>query len=434
MARISGLMFEAFLLLGCAFLISSAAGATFGHPYDARLRRSLVDTTRQVFDVTTFGAVANNDRKDNAQAFMKTWIAACKTSTAPAKILIPAGSFLIGPVVFQGPCKSSSPIVVEVRGTVKGTTDVSDYSSPEWVSFEYVNGLVITGNGVFDGQGPQVWHYNDCKTNPDCQHLAASLRFSNVNNAIVEGITTLNPKWFHVFAYASKNMTFNNMKVTAPGNSPNTDGIHLSATSSVNITGVTIATGDDCIAIVSDTHDILVQNTTCGPGHGISVGSLGKWPWDKGVSRIHVKNCTLTNSTNGARIKTWGGKTSGTATGIIFEDLIMNNVKNPIVIDQSYGNKAQASKWQITDVHFRNIRGSSVSKVAVSLGCSPLFPCTGLELSNIDLHYSGDKKGFSAQTDSVCTNAKVALLSGAQNPKACGSVGPTVTTVSDEVV
>ena len=103
---------------------------------------------------------------------MKTWVAACRTSTAPAKVVIPQGTFLVGPVVFQGPCKSSEPIIVEVQGTVKGTTDVSDYSEPQWISFEYVNGLLLTGNGVFDGQGPKVWHYNDCKTNPNCQHLA----------------------------------------------------------------------------------------------------------------------------------------------------------------------------------------------------------------------------------------------------------------------
>ena len=72
-----------------------------------------------------------------------------------------------------------------------------------------------------------------------------------------------------------------------------------------------------------------------------SVGSLGKWPWDKGVSNILVQNCTLTNSTNGARIKTWGGKTSGVATGIIYEDIVMKYVKNPIIIDQNYGGKSQ---------------------------------------------------------------------------------------------
>lgn len=74
-----------------------------------------------------------------------------------------------------------------------------------------------------------------------------------------------------------------------------------------------------------------------------SVGSLGKWSYDKGVSNIVVRNCTLVNTTNGARIKTWGGTTSGEATGIIYENIIMKNVKNPIIIDQNYGRKNQVS-------------------------------------------------------------------------------------------
>lgn len=416
--------FEAVLLLCCAFLISSAAGAFRGHVSDdTGLRRGLTETGRQIFDVTKYGAVANNERKDNVQAFMKTWVAACRNSNAPAKIVIPTGAFLVGPVVFQGPCKSSEPIVIEVQGTVKATTDVSDYSSPEWFSFEYVNGLVLTGKGTFDGQGPKVWHYNDCKTNPNCQHLASSLRFSNVNNTYVEGITSLNSKWFHFFIYESKNITLNNVKITAPADSPNTDGIHISASTSVNVTNTAIATGDDCIGIVQDCHDIYITNVTCGPGHGISVGSLGKWSYDKGVSNIVVRNCTLVNTTNGARIKTWGGTTSGEATGIIYENIIMKNVKNPIIIDQNYGRKNQPSKWKIKDVHFRNIKGTSASKVSISLGCSSLFPCEVVEMSNVNLSYGGTKFATTA-TDSVCENAKV--TNSGSNPVPCSSKGPTV--------
>lgn len=39
----------------------------------------------------------------------------------------------------------------------------------------------------------------------------------------------------------------------------------------------------------------------------------------------------------GARIKTWSGKTTGTATTIVYEDIIVDNVKNPIILDQDYG-------------------------------------------------------------------------------------------------
>lgn len=69
------------------------------------------------------------------------------------------------------------------------------------------------------------------------------------------------------------------------------------------------------------------------------MGSLGKYPKEKGVSEVLVKNCTIFNATNGARIKTWASPISGVASGIIFEDIVMYNVKNPIIIDQTYGTK-----------------------------------------------------------------------------------------------
>ena len=100
-------------------------------------------------------------------------------------------------------------------------------------------------------------------------YVVQSFKFSRVSNAIVEGITSLNSKWFHFFTYDSKNFTFNKLLISAPDDSPNTDGIHLSSTSSVTISNTAIKTGDDCIAIVQDTHDIHVVNVACGPGHGI---------------------------------------------------------------------------------------------------------------------------------------------------------------------
>ena len=140
---------------------------------------------------------------------MKTWVAACKTSTAPAKMLVPEGSFLVGPVVFQGPCKSSHPIIIEVLGTIKGTTDVSEYSSPEWFSIEQIDGLLLTGNGTFDGQGPKVWKYNDCKTNPDCQHLAAVRQEPTLPNLARPKLTLFFFSFLFILFYLILHFSFN---------------------------------------------------------------------------------------------------------------------------------------------------------------------------------------------------------------------------------
>ncbi|KAJ7977604.1 exopolygalacturonase-like [Quillaja saponaria] len=299
-------------------------------------RRGLVDTAPAVFDVSAHGAKAD-DKTDNAQAFIKAWNAACK-SGAPAKLLVPKGNFVTGPVVFQGPCTGSEPITVEVQGTIKATTDTSEYMDPQWFSFEAINGLILTGEGTFDGQGFSAWKYmTDCQHGSDCQLAPASLKFSHVNNTEIHGITSLNSKGFHSHVIYCQNFTAYNIKITAPANSPNTDGMHLSNSHLVNVSSSVIGTGDDCISIGQGCTNISIANVTCGPGHGLSVGSLGKYPDEKDVSGVDVTNCTLKNTTNGVRIKTWPASPPSQASDITFKDIILETVKNPIIIDQKYG-------------------------------------------------------------------------------------------------
>ncbi|XP_038896336.1 exopolygalacturonase-like [Benincasa hispida] len=369
-----------------------------------------------VFDVTKHGAKGDG-KTDDAQAFMTTWIEACRNAEGPAKFLIPQGTFLVGPVTFAGPCKSF-PITLENQGTVKATTDITQYSSPEWFSIEEITGFILTGSGVFDGQGAASWPYNDCKKNTKCQILPISIKFTKLNHTIVDGLASLNSKGFHTSIFYCYNFTATNMNIIAPGNSPNTDGMHISTSKLVTITNSVIGTGDDCVSIGHSTEKIVVTNVTCGPGHGLSVGSLGKYSKEKSVYDVLVKNCTIFNATNGARIKTWASPISGLASGITFEDIIMYNVKNPIIIDQTYGTKQKkASNWKISDVHFKNIRGTSTTNVAVSLECSELLPCEEVELRDINLTYGGPNLRNTTILSS-CSNAKIDSY-GMQNPPAC---------------
>lgn len=135
-------------------------------------------------------------------------------------------------------------------------------------------------------------------------------------------------------------MTFTELKISAPADSPNTDGIKIGSSNGVNITSVQIGTGDDCIAILSGTRKVWVSDVFCGPGHGISVGSLGKNDGEEGVDDIVVKNCTLSGTINGVRIKTWtwASKLSKTlkASNFVYEDIVVKNVDHPIIIDQDY--------------------------------------------------------------------------------------------------
>ncbi|KAG5251858.1 Exopolygalacturonase precursor family protein [Salix suchowensis] len=401
------------LILGLALLSCVADGALRRH-IGLSHRRGLIDGSGAevtVFDVTQHGAKAD-DHTDNAVAFIQTWRAACD-SGVPAKLVIPVGTFLTGPVVFQGPCKSTEPIVFEVQGKVKATSDLSEYSSGQWILFEIINGLTLNGGGAFDGQGGAVWKYNDCHQNKQCQPLPSSIKLSKVHNSDIHGISSFDSKYFHMHVTDCSNIWVHDVNLTAPANSPNTDGIHISNSDGVNVTSSQIGTGDDCISIGQGSTNVLISQVFCGPGHGISVGSLGKYNNEEDVNGILVTNCTLHNTTNGLRIKTYAASQPSQALNITFKDITMDSVKNPIIIDQKYGSrKSEPSRVKISNVHYQNIKGTSTSDVAVSFLCSSLVPCEGVELVDIDLAYIGLKN---MTLSGSCLNAKV-TSGGTQNP------------------
>ncbi|KAK3212615.1 hypothetical protein Dsin_017321 [Dipteronia sinensis] len=122
------------------------------------------------------------------------------------------------------------------------------------------------------------------------------------------------------------------------------------------------------------------MKVTCGPDHGISVGSLGKYKNEEPVVGVTVRNFTFFNTMNGVRIKTWPDSFRGSVSDIHFEDIIMNNVSSPMIIDQVYcpHNKCNAklpSLVRISNVSFKNIRGA--------------YHARGVKIVDIDLRYTG---------------------------------------------
>ncbi|KAK1267413.1 Polygalacturonase [Acorus gramineus] len=378
------------------------------------------EITSRAFNVVDFGAVGDG-KTDSTKAIMSAWTEACNSTEGRTRLLIPQGTFFVGPVTFKGPCKG--PMVVQLQGVLKASPNLADYDSDNWVVFKYIDGLVITGGGTFDGQGASAWPHNQCPKSQKCKLLPTSIKLSFVTNATVKGIQSINSKLFHMLIFGSKNINLHSLSIIAPGDSPNTDGIHISSSSDISIARSVIATGDDCVSLGSGSVNISISNVACGPGHGISVGSLGKYPGGADVSGVHVENCTLTNTTNGVRIKTWQDSNVLKARDFTFENVVMKDVYNPIIIDQRYcpyakcNNKAP-SRVEISDVSFRRISGTSASKVAVNLVCSESVPCKNIELSDIDLTYNGVKEDTTEAATATCLNVN-GISSGKQNPPSC---------------
>ncbi|KAF0904958.1 hypothetical protein E2562_039202 [Oryza meyeriana var. granulata] len=355
------------------------------------------------FDVSKLGGKGDG-KTDSTKAFDEAWAKAC-AGTGKQTILVPKGDYLTGPLNFTGPCKGD--ITIQLDGNLLGSTDLSLFKA-NWIEILRVDNLVITGKGKLDGQGPSVWSKNSCAKKYDCKILPNSLVLDFVNNGLISGITLVNPKFFHMNLYKCKDVTIKDVTITAPEDSPNTDGIHMGDSSKISIVGTTIGTGDDCISIGPGSEGINITGVTCGPGHGISVGSLGRYKDEKDVKDVTVKDCTLKKTTNGVRIKSYEDAASTlTASQFTYENIKMEDVANPIIIDMKYcPNKICTangnSKVTIKDVTFKNITGTSSTPEAVSLLCSEKLPCSGVTMNDIKVEY----KGTNNKTMAVCNNAK----------------------------
>ncbi|XP_042016075.1 exopolygalacturonase-like [Salvia splendens] len=389
-----------------------------GKPYRLRADASdqilLKANSERVFDVRKYGAKRGIDI---SQALMKAWKDAI-ASTTPSKILIPKGHWTLSQAHMEGPNKA--PINLAVRGTLQAYRNPAQLpvKSQEWVTINYVNHLTISGGGVLDGHGQQAWKMNNCNTNKNCVKLPINLSLNFINDSIIQDITTKDSKNFHVNCISSRNVTFQRFTVSAPGNSLNTDGIHIARGNHIRVLDSIIKTGDDCVSMGDDLNDVLIRNVQCGPGHGISIGSLGKNAQEKNIKGITVQGCTFTGTQNGVRIKTWpSAPATLTVSDLHFLDLTMVNAGNPIVFDQKYCPWNQCdlrrpSLIKISNVEIKNIRGTSTTPDVLSFMCSKAKPCDNIRIGLIDLKYNGNK------AITICENIRP-IFSARQTPRVC---------------
>ncbi|KAI4332012.1 hypothetical protein L6164_016955 [Bauhinia variegata] len=370
-----------------------------------RLEEAIKDA--YAFNVTDYGA-AGDGLTDDSQAFLKAWTDVCSANASAATLEVPPGkTFLLKPVRFNGPCSFSS-VHFQLKGNIIAPNSTwEDGGEENWISFSDVEGLVIDGGGQINGQGSVWWNACDKKSDN-------ALFIHNCNNLQLTGIHHLNSARNHISISHCDNTNIYNLTITAPQDSPNTDGIDIASSSHINIKHTTISTGDDCIAMNNGTYNVSIVDVTCGPGHGISVGSLGKDESYEIVEDVHVRNCKLVEADNGLRIKTWQGG-SGYVRNISFEDITLIDTKNPIIIDQFYEDdehgKDQISAVKISRVMYRNVTGTSATEEAVSLNCNQVEGCTDIIIDLINITSSIPGSDISAS----CNNAYGTVTSASPN-------------------
>ncbi|KAI4376168.1 hypothetical protein MLD38_013959 [Melastoma candidum] len=373
-----------------------------------------------IYDVLDFGA--KGDGSDDSQAFVKAWEAACQDDGSPTFLVPGRNTFKLTPTVFPGPCRFKS-VKVQIDGTLVAPTSITEWKDcplDSWLLFADLSNLDVYGKGMINGHGSNWWDKSPAQLPmgyrfTSCSGRPTALRFHHCQNLTLSGLRSINSPRNHISINMCTHVTISYIQLIAPDESPNTDGINLSSSSDINIHHSSITTGDDCVAINSDTFRVSITDVRCGPGHGISVGSLGAQGSTAFVSDIYVARSTFVGSQNGARIKTWQGG-SGEVKNVVFEDITLVQAKHPIIIDQFYCNGKKncgtsSRNLKITNVTYNRIRGTSESEDVIKFDCAK-DSCTGIALNQVNIRRADPSKPITT----ICRNAKL-LYDRATSPK-----------------
>ncbi|KAH7064317.1 exopolygalacturonase [Paraphoma chrysanthemicola] len=251
----------------------------------------------------------------------------------------------------------------------------------------FVYGDAEAGNhrsgGLIDGNG-QGWWEENVRNKSLLRPMLFS--FDGVKGATMANLRMKNPpNWFNIIANSS-DVLISNMDLRAE--------VH-------------------CVSFKPNSTNVVVQNLTCIGSHGISVGSLGQYANETDiVENLYIYNVSLTNSSDGARIKVWpgiqtsfqtllnGGGGLGRVRNVTYD--LFRNVNNDraITITQCYGQKNQTlcaehpANLTIEDITIKNMYGSVSKKLdpqAGSLVCSAADRCDNIRVENITVRVPSGK-------------------------------------------
>lgn len=387
-------------------------------------------------NVRDFNALGNGASDDTNKIQ-----AAIMCAPKGATVYIPKGDYLVSSLYL----KSDMMLYLEKDAKLLGITErmaypihpglVDGYNFGVWEGSEVdnfasiincisVENTIICGEGTIDSQAEKGdWYINHRVMN--IAWRGHSLFFNRSSNIAVIGIHVCNTQSWAIHPYFTNNISFVNISIKNNPSMPTTDGIDPDCCDDVKIIGCKFDVGDDCIAVKSGTIDLAkkyrkpcsnlyISNNLMMQGHGgVVFGSESSG----GIVNVVVEKCLFENTDRGLRIKTRRGRGNiGSIDNVFFNNIIMNGVKTPFVINMYYnmGPKGgheeyvwATKKLPVDDrtpiigkFKFSNMVCTNVEYAAgVFLGL-PEANIEGLEFENIKFSYNEEaQEGYPAMIE-----------------------------------
>ncbi len=278
-------------------------------------------------DVRAHGAVASDDLIDTVA------VQAAIDTCAPGggRVMVPAGEFIIGTLHLR----DGTHLHLAEGARLVASRDLADYPQLErgaepgheatrfraLIFADHAQDVRISGRGTIDGQGEAFWDedfFTSGLARPTTERPYPWIVFADCNDVAVEGITLTNSPSYHLRFERCDGVRVSDITIAQDFRGPNTDGINMSDTSNVHISGCRISTGDDAIAITSSRRN---------------------------VSNILVEDCALESDDAAVKI---GPRTAYTVSGVVARELDITRTRYGLAIFMADGGL-------VRDVTFRDI-------------------------------------------------------------------------------
>lgn len=289
-----------------------------------------------------------------------------------------------------------------------------------------VHDACVYGQGVLDGQAnddEDNWWYQAKVIRGAARPRMVFL--NECDNVTLAGITIRNSPSWNVHPLLCHDFRALALTIEGPAVSPNTDGMDPESCQGVTIAGCLFSVGDDCIAIKSGrletprelrptTTNVTIEHCRMHDGHGaVVIGS----ELAGGLFGLTVRKCLFERTDRGLRVKTRRGRGRESDTACVtFEDICMDSVKTPFVINSFYfcdpdGKTDYVQSREALPVDertprlgnmtFRNIEATGAQMAAAWIAGLPESKCNRLELSHVHVSFADE-----------CTPGEPAMASG----------------------
>ncbi|KAM1224865.1 hypothetical protein ACFX2G_044652 [Malus domestica] len=198
-------------------------------------------------NVLDFGATGN-DIAEDTRAFFNAWERTCGTEGAKHVLKIPYGkTYQLKPLKFEGPCKVDR-VKIQILGNIEAPSNLSDWNECQsgcWLCFSNVSNLAVVGTGEINGHGYLWWRNKAAQaidntkvsnvTNYEGCNAPTAIHFDQCDNLQLGGFASIDGPRNHIRMHRCNDVYISNIHITAPEDSPNTDGIAISSTSHVKV-------------------------------------------------------------------------------------------------------------------------------------------------------------------------------------------------------